>query len=696
MDLRHLIGILWRRKLLLIQAFVVITITAAGLTMMMSPTYEAACKVLIQSTDTTDALLSSIGLEEMSSMAGFGTDTEQKSDIEICMSHSNLDYVIERLQLQSKGGSRLTPDVFKTSSILTIVFPRPTVNVEEIEDTDILEITATASDPDEAAAIPNALAEVFIGQKLDSRRAEYRSAREFIDGQIQLVRAEYDRELERYRQYQLEQKTVDLSTETRIAIEKMGELMKEKEDNIIDIEEAKARIKTVKAQLADQSADAVHGGVIRDNPHIEKIKNNLGELKMSLARALQEYTTEHPEVRSLQNQIKALTSELESELSVVKSSSSDLEELERNLAALEVHLEAVNADIEKYTKLLFTIPDKSLMASKLKLDLSTVQEVYTSLLEYRYEIGVAEALTLSEASVVEAAVSPALDDPEMPSMPINTIVGAFLGLMFGFLLVFMAEYFDDTVKTPMDLRHSGDFKLAGVIPVLKKTDIITPASSRPNLLDAFRRIRSSIQFASIDKNIQTLIVTSCVEGEGKTLVCSNLAASFAHMGKKVLIVDVDLRKPAIHNRFKLSPSPGLTTLLLDSGDEDTAITHIDDLNIDVLPCGPLPPDPGGVLESTKFAQQIDSLRNSYDVILLDAAPVFAGGDALILSPVADGILIVSECGRVLRRQLLQVKEQLTPCKEKVVGCVLNRMQASSHGYYGYGYGYGLGRYGTTT
>ena len=224
--------------------------------------------------------------------------------------------------------------------------------------------------------------------------------------------------------------------------------------------------------------------------------------------------------------------------------------------------------------------------------------MYENLLEYIVEIGIAEAMTLSDIKLVEAATIP--DEPDFPKKLLNYIAGVFLGLFWGLVLAFFVEYIDNTVKLPDDIKHIKPLTYLGTIPAskqIKQLKLISNMEPTAHMVEVYRTLKNSIKYASVDKPIKSIVVTSSIEGEGKSTVASNLAITMSMESKRTIIVDFDLRKPVLHKLFNINNTIGVTSVLVEGYRLEDAIVQTGVKGLSILPSGPIPPDPSRLIES---------------------------------------------------------------------------------------------------
>jgi capsular exopolysaccharide synthesis family protein len=200
--------------------------------------------------------------------------------------------------------------------------------------------------------------------------------------------------------------------------------------------------------------------------------------------------------------------------------------------------------------------------------------------------------------------------------------------------------------------------------------------------EAFRTLRTNIQFSSLDKELQSIVVTSSGSGEGKSTVMSNLAITMAESGKKVILIDCDLRKPSVHKKMGITNYIGLTNILVQGVKKQECVFKTTVDNLFILTSGPIPPNPAELLGSKKMRDFIEELKHEFDLVLIDAPPVLAVTDAQILSTIADGVIFVASYGEVQKNALVDAKQLIEKVGGKVLGIVFNKVPESVSGYYG--------------
>ncbi len=289
-----------------------------------------------------------------------------------------------------------------------------------------------------------------------------------------------------------------------------------------------------------------------------------------------------------------------------------------------------------------------------------------------------------------------LEKAEIPTKPSNIhtvkdmVIAALVGFVLSSGIVFVVFYFDDTLRDIETVEK--EIELPIIAKVFKdKSKIELVVEEQPNAAasESIRNLRTNLQFSSIDNELKTILITSSVPSDGKSFVSSNLAISFAQAGKKVLLIDCDLRKGRQHNIFNVSGSKGLSNLLIkDIGEYNDYIVKTNIKNLSVMPRGTFPPNPSELLNSKKNKTFLEIVRKKFDIVILDGAPVSGLADSLILSSLVDTTVIVTSINHTPKKELINSKKALDNVGANVAGIVANNIVAKKHSYGGYYYYYG--------
>ena len=365
---------------------------------------------------------------------------------------------------------------------------------------------------------------------------------------------------------------------------------------------------------------------------------------------------------------------------------SSKENLSKQLAIIESDMEATQQAINDLRHS-DSAADQAELA-RLQTLLTQHQSNYARLLSSYEEIRLAEVQAIDNIIVDEPAELP--DKPVKPRTRLNTLLAAVVGCMLALGVAFLIEYLDDTIKTSEDVGQALGLSTLGAITRFHSTknpsEVITAVHPRSHISEAYRALRTNIQFSTVDKPVRTLLVTSANPLEGKTTTVANLATVMAQAGLSVIVVDSDLRRPALHEFFGVSRNLGLTNALLDKNPNPDGYLQATEVeNLRVLVCGPLPPNPSELLGSQRMRELIDQLAGGADILLFDSPPILAVTDASILANQVDGVLLVVDAGTTRREVAQRGKEQLDKVGANILGVALNKLSHRATGGYYYYY-----------
>ncbi len=398
---------------------------------------------------------------------------------------------------------------------------------------------------------------------------------------------------------------------------------------------------------------------------ISELKQKTIERKMLLT----EYTEMHPDVVKLSEVISSLRSSI---LFTIKSSLSVLQQRKQSLTKI----------IQTYKKSLAALPEQEQKLANLTRKAMVNEKIYSFLLEKRAETAILRSSTVSKTRVIDHALLPKA--PIKPKRKLIVLVGLILGLIVGIAYAFLREFIDNTVKRKEDIERLTRIPLYGVIPAIKGKKFGSA------FLEAFRTLRTNLEFMRNDKTYQTIVVTSTVSGEGKTTIAANLAVILAKGNKKVLVVDLDMRRAKLSEYFDLKNHIGISTLLSKKNELDEVIQHSAKEGVDIIAAGPTPPNPSELIMSDYAREIMSELKTRYDYIILDTPPVGLVTDALILMNRADASLLVVKYGYTKKEFVKGLDQMVQDHHLEHVGIVFNGVEMNKNYGYGYGYGYKYG------
>jgi succinoglycan biosynthesis transport protein ExoP len=350
----------------------------------------------------------------------------------------------------------------------------------------------------------------------------------------------------------------------------------------------------------------------------------------------------------------------------------------------QVYPETIDADKNTRDQLQITLVQYQSQLAQLQTTQSQYQQSYNNLFQSYQSILLAEAQSSSGVIQQNPAMPP--DAPVKPKPVTNAILAAVIGLMIAAGGVFLIEFLDDTIRDPEEITRKWGVPVLGTIVSYphEKDSLITAKQPRSPITEAFRSLRTNLQFASFGTPIHTLLVTSPSPEDGKTTVVANLGSVIAQGGRRVVLVDSDLRRPRLHKLLDVRNRDGLSNLFIQLQDHlDGFVKPTEIPGLHVLTSGNLPPNPSELLGSDRMSDILRQLTGQYDTVILDAPPMFVVTDALAMAPSVDGVLVVIKPSITKRASLKQLFEQLHQVNANVIGVVINDVKITRSRYYNY-------------
>ena len=360
------------------------------------------------------------------------------------------------------------------------------------------------------------------------------------------------------------------------------------------------------------------------------------------------------------------------------------ENLETELAQIKTELETAEAALV----LEQNNGNQQIAVEQLTDNILRLRETHARLLQSYEDIRVAEASSLNNLVIDEQARVP--NTPISPRTLTNTLLAGVVGLMLAVGVVFLIEYLDDTIKDPDTLEQATGLSTLGLIAKQATQDdkdkLVMVGQPRSANAEAYRQVRTNVQYVGVSRALSTILVTSPNAGEGKTTTAANLAAALAQAGSKVILVDSDMRRPTLHHLFGLPNKTGLTNLLLSKENSAAFIQETGIPNLRLITSGPLPPNPAEMLHSERMKQLLGWLHEIADFVILDSPPVLAVTDSVLLAQIASTTLLVIEAGKTRHQALALAIRQLEAVEAHIAGLLINKLDPRRSGYY-YNYYY---------
>lgn len=390
-----------------------------------------------------------------------------------------------------------------------------------------------------------------------------------------------------------------------------------------------------------------------------------------------------------------LISKLKEQLAMAEAEKTTLSSRYKNkhpkMIRLKAQIRALDKKIKEEMGESYKFNQKTIEYSVLRREVEVNRRIYDSLLNRAKETNISIELKTNNIRVIDPARVP--KSPIRPRTESNIFMAAILGLIGGGLLAFFLENLDDTIKTPDEIKHYTKLQLLGTVPFAKdesengdtKIELISHEDPKSVIAESFKTIRTAVNFCLFQKPQKSVLITSPGPVEGKTTCSVNLAVSMAKMGQKVLLVDVDMRKPRIHSVFGFPNDNGISKVLIDESELNNAILKTGIENLFLLPCGPIPPNPSELLGSVQMKQITERLKYSYDIIVFDSSPVMAVTDPVLVSTMVEAVVLVAQYNKTRINHLISARDKLQESKCNIIGIIANGLSMKKGGYYYYPY-----------
>lgn len=550
--------------------------------------------------------------------------------------------------------------------------------------TNIIRLSYSDIDPVKAKDVVNTLADVYLEQSVDIKIQEATKSVDFIEKQLNSVRGDLDNAEKNLQEYKSAVGLVKLDGEAEELVRKLSDI--EKDRAKINLQKKQVDVALVSQRDALKKGKVYSPAGLKDDPGVALLATKLSDLEIQKRGLSSDLTDSHPHVKNIQGQIDEIQKKL---IAIYETN-------QKNLAIQE---SAILQNMSRYEKRLKQLPQAERDLARLMRHVKVNADIYTFLLQRHESARIVKASTISNINVIDPAIEPR--SPIKPNKKKNLLLGILLGAMLGVGIAFFQEYLDDTIKDPESARRDLGLPVLAVIPLIPKKDrksssrlgtLITQLEPKSPVSEAFRALRTGVHFSAINRNKKIILMTSTFPGEGKSTVISNLAVTLVQTGARVLLLDCDLRRPALHDVFGHSQLPGLSEILAGDSTFESVIHNTGIKGLDLISAGTTPPNPSELLGSGQMADLLVSMQQHYDHILIDAPPVLAVTDAPLLTAHCDVVLVTIETGRVPVKAVRRMIEMLVSVKAPVAGIVINDKADKSREQYGY-YSYSYGDYG---
>ena len=689
-------NVILKHRWTVISATIILTVVALIVSLRAIPIYEATGHLEVE--PETGQILSLNDLYRESAVNDYAISTQ----VEVLQSATLAWMTIQQLGLQNnadfvggpiqkrEGG---TKGQLQERTNLVSNF-QGNLRVEQVKDSRILSVAFDSPNPNLAAQVVNALIQNFIEYTFRQKYDATRQATQWMGDQLDELRAKVEKSQEAMVEYERKNLIVSLggSGNQTVAEQKLAAMAADltaAQSDLVQKESFYNVVKSNEDQVAFLTQDLV----------LQNLENRYNDLKAEYVDALSQYGPNYPKVVRLRLQLNEVES-------LIKGQRKQIVEKVRNeyLAALGRE-KLLQASVAKQQEEVGRLSQLMIQHNILRREYETNQQLYDNLLQHLKNATVSAGLKATNVHMVDPATPPT--SPIRPHKTRNVAVGMLVGLILGVTLAFVQEAMDSSVRTTEEAERLISAPALAVIPIdrdgrrPKALPANQPTGTAPSnglglvilkkpsspIAESYRSLRTSVLLSTAPHPPRTLLVTSAQVGEGKTSTSLNLAIAFAQRGGPVLIIDADLRRPSVAKSLGVASEKGLSSYLTGAHSLDEVLIQYESVpNLWILPAGPRPPDPAELLSSATMESTLKTLLARFSQIVVDSPPLLLVTDAVVLSPLVDGVILVVASGVTARGALTRAHRILENAGTRVLGMVLNKVDMRFDTYYGSYYG----------
>lgn len=702
---------IFKRRFWIFFLVVVVTVVITGVYLFFFtvPIYEASVTMKIDPTSQSSSL------DDIFSSSLYGTSkADISTEIELIKSRGNFEKVVRELNLVEKMytdeeiAEMEEKGLTKTDIEENLIRNIPgMVTVSQINDTRIVKISVRSSDRILAKDIANKLAEVYNLQMAEFGKRELTIRVDFIKEQIPSLEEELNTATDKLREFKERTGIYVLEDQASWLLDMLSKYDTQYTDTQLLLEEEKAKLdiyRDLVKDFEDDQGESLNSKWIKTsqslsmNPIISQLQSKITELKVELASLEEQYTQTDPRIKAIKAQIAESENLVEDEVEkyIVSGESLSLNPEyqtivqgiisgETSSLVIESSLNAIDSMRNEYQAKLNELPAQEQELLELTRNINVLESLYTLLLTKNEEAKINEASIAGNSVIIDAAIVPV--SAVAPNKKLTLAIGGVLGIFLGILLIFILEYTDKSIKSEKEVEHISGLNTIGRIPMLKDTkdEIILRKNINSPEAEAIKIMASNINYSLGDK--KSIGITSSLKSEGKTILTANIAYALSENNKKVLLVDLDFRRPRLERVFGLKKrEKGILSVLVDNYPVEEAIYEIKK-DLYILPCEKVPQNPTMLLSSKKLEDLLNGLESNFDKIVLDMPPALIVSDVLVASKAIDTFCLVVNPEESTKDSLKLTVKNLMTGNVNLIGTIFNGSTEKNSDYYYYYYYY---------
>jgi len=569
---------------------------------------------------------------------------------------------------------------------------RQGLSIARVRESRVLNVSFESTDAPMTSQVANALATNYIEYNFHQRYDATRQASGWMEQQLDELKAKVEKSQQALVDYERQNAIVNINDKQNVLEERLADLSKQLTVAESDFAQQQSLYQLVKS-------DPAHVALLAQNELLEKLQEKFADIQGQYVDALSQFGPNYPKVVRLKAQVTELQNFIDQERQrTIERVQHDYLAAAGRQRLLAASVTQEKAEVGKLSQLL-------IRQNMLKREFDTNEQLYNSLLQRLKDATVSAGLRATNIHIIDPASTPVVHI--RPKKLLNMGIGLLVGLILGVTLAFVQEGLDNSIKTAEDAERLVGVPSLAVIPLgssVRRPGALGrgPRHGKPlengamgltvlqhpssTLAEAFRTLRTSVLLSTAPRPPECVLVTSAQAGEGKTSTALNLATAFAQQGDRVLILDGDMRRPAIAAALGLPNDKGLSGFLTGAHGLNEVLRQVDpQLPFWVLPAGPIAPNPAELLSSATMRSALRELRRRFRYVLVDSPPILVVTDATILSTLVDGVILVIESGSTVRGAAVRARRLLDSAGARVLGVVMNKINLRHDGYYGDSY-----------
>jgi capsular exopolysaccharide synthesis family protein len=677
-----------RRWVPALAVFIFTVGTTAFLSSFLEKTYQSEGKILFKKNSVDSFLDLESNPKQLDSLLPDQTPLSTE-ELRIT-SEPVLQQTIDQLKLEDAEGNPLKTRDFKKR-----------LSVEIVGGTDVISLGYKDPDPVTASKVINTLMDIYIKEQVNSTRKATASADSFVTSTIPKIEEKLQTLESRLQNFYEKNQVVDLQEEKRILVGEVGNLNRQISNVGAELEGKKAQTTSLQNQLGLDLKQAIAANQLGSTPQVQSILEQMGVTETQLAQERQRFNDNHPTIISLNEKKEALNSQLQGLISqyvgakvsegLLQGGDVKENQLEKFITMKidELSLQTELASLYQYQQVYLDrakeVPRLEKEEQALLREVESTRSTYNTLLDNKQEIDILVNQQTGNAEVIELGKVPEEGSTgRIALMALGILMGLFLSNLTAILL----EMQDRTLKTIPEVKQKFAYQVLGIVPFDSFQDsqkgIVVQREPDSFASEIYRMIQTNLKFLAVKRQPKVILITSSVPGEGKSTVAANLAAAMAQLGRKVLLIDGDLRKASQHDLWQVNNKVGVKDVITHKKPLTQVISQ-PMKQLDLLTSGTIAPNPLALLDSVEMSQLVATSRKEYELVIIDAPPLAVTADVLTLTKLADGIVFVSRPGIVEHESAELAQETIANANltQKVLGMVINGVKPNEFDRYSY-------------